>query len=135
MLVADAANVSQDGKANLLGVFEEIAAVSFPAMHPQLSVWMAFEANPFEVGRQVKAELRLVDGDGEVLVTVSQELRIPPPLEPGLPIRLKSIVPLRNTVFPVPGNYAFTLEVDGEEKQRTPLTVRQLIQRPPPSPS
>ena len=44
-LLADAANVSQDGKLNILGIFNGLGAAAFPATHPSMHLVLRFEAS------------------------------------------------------------------------------------------
>jgi hypothetical protein len=45
-VLADYANVSQDGKLNIMGIFQEINATSLPFVLPQMYLVMSFSAGP-----------------------------------------------------------------------------------------
>jgi hypothetical protein len=57
--LADAANVSQENKLNILGIFNIVWASAFPAIHPQLQLVMNFEASKAEEGKTKKLEIRM----------------------------------------------------------------------------
>ena len=50
-VLADHANVSDQGKLNILGIFDRILASNFPAVHPQLHPVLRFSASPAERGK------------------------------------------------------------------------------------
>ena len=43
-LFADAANLSQEGKLNILGVFDALQVGSLPAVHPRATLVLRFKA-------------------------------------------------------------------------------------------
>lgn len=51
-LVADYANISREGKLNILGIFDRIAAQSVPAVHSQMQLIMRLEADRAESERE-----------------------------------------------------------------------------------
>lgn len=63
-LLADYANVSREGKLNILGIFEQISAQSVPAVHPQMQLVMALEADRVDADREQKIGIELIDADG-----------------------------------------------------------------------
>jgi hypothetical protein len=123
-LLADEANVSQEGKLNVLGVFDRIAAPSFPVVHPKLVFVFRVQAEFADMGPPVAVRVRLVDEDGAVLFEASGELA-PPPVEPGQFATANQIFSLVGVQFPSPGIYKFLVSV-GEERHETPLSVVQL---------
>ncbi len=70
MLLADAANLSTEGKLNVLGAFERIVARSFPVMHPTMTVVIRMVATPAERGRKKQIGIRLLNQDGVELATL-----------------------------------------------------------------
>src|SRR6266516_3887748 len=61
-LLADGANVSREGKLNLLGIFDTLFARSFPTTHPQMQLVIRFEAAAQEAGSTRQVEIQLVGG-------------------------------------------------------------------------
>src|SRR5690348_13544432 len=62
--LADAANISVEGKLNLLGIFQKIGSTEFPC---QLSCALValFEADPFDRGTQCPVRIEFIDEDGQ----------------------------------------------------------------------
>jgi hypothetical protein len=51
-LLADSANVSQDGKLNILGIFENIMSFQFPVSHPTMALVFAVEGDTGDIERE-----------------------------------------------------------------------------------
>lgn len=123
-LLADEANISQEGKLNVLGVFDRIAAPSFPVVHPKLVFIFRVQAEFTDMGPPVPVRVRLLDQDGAVLFEASGELE-PPPVDPGEFATANQIFSLVGIQFPKPGIYKFLVSVGGEQHE-TPLALVQL---------
>ena len=123
-LLADGANVSQEGKLNILGSFAHINATSFPARHPEMHLVIRLESSPAEIGSQKKLEIKLLDEDANVIGTpIVGDLTVPPPKEQGQRIQIQAIMRLVDTVFPKKGRYVFAVLVDGKTEAEVPLSV------------
>ena len=140
-LLADAANVSGDGKLNILGVFNALGAATFPVVHPQMALVLRFEATRAESGKSRQVELQLADNDGSKLFQISAQLVVPPG-QPGTPIRLNHILMLNNIQFPKAGDYVFNVLVGDDQKAAIDLRLVEVRQpqtpaqpAPPPSES
>ena len=57
-LIADEANISQEGKLNVLGAFDRIAATSFPMVHPKMVFLFRLEARYGDGGASVPVRVR-----------------------------------------------------------------------------
>jgi hypothetical protein len=49
-LFADAANLSQEGKLNILGVFDAVQVAGFPAVHPRANIVLRVKGTQTDVG-------------------------------------------------------------------------------------
>ena len=133
-LIADSANISVEGKLNVLGEFDSIFASGEPATHPV--VWfvvkLLFDAT--DMG-QHKLLLRLVDDDGNTLLPpITGDLAVAPP-GPGYSGDRQSmpvILCARNLTIPRFGRYTFELRVDDRIVAEVPLYLRKL-QAPAPA--
>jgi hypothetical protein len=114
-LLADGANVTQDGKLNILGVFNALGAATFPATHPQMYLVMRFEAPRAEEGKTKQIEIHLADSDGNKLFTVATTLVVPQGT-PGSPIRLNHILALNGIRFDRAGDYVFNVLIGDDHK-------------------
>jgi hypothetical protein len=125
LLVADYANTTSDGKLNVMGIFQNISAVSFPTMHPEMYVIAQFAAGPAEYGRKFNIEIKLLNEDGAEVVSFSTEAQVPHGV-PGQVINMPILLRLVNTAFQEPGTYQFSVLVDGDEKDSLSIQVNQL---------
>jgi hypothetical protein len=107
----DAANVSREGKLNLLGIFNSIHAAEFPCTHPHLALVLRVEARLGEEGTY-PLEIRLVDEDGQQLFHIDGQLSLQG-AEPGRPMTAQTIMDINNLQLPRPGTYAFEVHLDG----------------------
>lgn len=121
-MVADEANVSREGKLNVLGVFDRIAAAGFPTRHPRMVFVFKLEARYGEEGKQSVVRVRLMDEDGGVLFDASGDV-IAPRVEPGDVASAYQIFPLMGATFEAPGAYKFVINVDDQLAHETLLYV------------
>ncbi|MBI4715134.1 MAG: hypothetical protein HY760_04230 [Nitrospirae bacterium] len=126
-LLAEYANVTSDGKLNILGIFDGIDAHNFPVVHRHLVLIMRVEAERVEIESPKKIEVRLIDEDGASLLSISGEIKfIEPP--PGVMIlSANNLLNFNDLGFAKAGNYEFKILVNGEVKGSVPLKVRQAL--------
>ncbi|HUP19634.1 MAG TPA: hypothetical protein VM778_06745 [Gemmatimonadota bacterium] len=103
----DAANVSREGKLNLLGIFNSIHAARFPAAHPHLALVLRVEARMGEEGTH-PLEIKLVDEDGKQLFEVNGQLQLQG-ARPGRPMTAQTIIDMNNFQLPRAGTYSFEI--------------------------
>lgn len=115
VLLADYANVSREGKLNVLGIFTEIYAQNFPIAHPQMHLIISWQATRAESGRAKKIEVQLLDEDGKKLFTVSNELVVPDG-KSGKLISGNNIMCFNGIRFEKAGQYAFHILVNDDQK-------------------
>jgi hypothetical protein len=123
-LIADEANVSQEGKLNVLGVFDRIAAPSFPTVHPKMVFVFRIEAGYGDGGQPVPVRVRLMDADGEVIFEAGGDI-VAPEVEPGDFATSHQLFSLVGVRFPHPGMYKFVIDLAGCPPHETPLVVVQ----------
>lgn len=126
-LIADSANVSVEGKINILGEFDTIWAPAVPATHP--SMWFVAKLNidGSDVGTH-RVLLRIVDEDGNtVLAPLTAELQVSAPdatfsgEHPSVPV----VLMVANAPFARFGKYIFELRIDDNIIAEVPLHVRK----------
>ncbi len=125
-VIADAANVSQEGKLNILGVFDTIWAREFPFRHGTMVFVVRVTASFIEAGSH-PMEVRLNDADGRRLFKAEGPLQVTGGA-PGRPVRPHLIMGLSGITFTEPGDYSFEVIVDGRHLRSVPLHV---VQAPP----
>ena len=98
-VLADAANVSVEGKLNIFGIFNNISAGNFPALHPHMKLVVAFEADMAEADKVKEVEIKLSDSDGNDLLMIRGQFTVPKGV-PGKKVRINHDFPLSGIVFP-----------------------------------
>lgn len=111
-MLADYANVTAEGKLNILGVFDMIFADRLPAVHPQTQLILRLEANPAEAGARKKLELKLMTADGHTRFAIGAELGfegrdVSKPV--GEMMKTDQIIGLQNVRFEFPGDYQIAI--------------------------
>ncbi|MFN8653935.1 MAG: hypothetical protein U0133_18680 [Gemmatimonadales bacterium] len=129
--LAEAANLSADGKINILGEFDTLWALGEPpVVHPSMVFVAKLKAGEADRGAH-KIQLRVVDEDMKlVALLVDAQMQLQdspiPGSEGGVPI----IVPVTAASFPDFGTYEFQLLIDDDVKCRPQVHVRRRV--PPP---
>lgn len=128
-ILADCANITREGKLNILGIFDRMQAQSFPYTHPQMQLVMRFEADIVESGKTKKVEIQLMDADGKRLFVLGGEMALGQG-RPGELISSHHILTLNMLKFERPDDYEFKILVNEELKAEIPLKV---VKASPPS--
>jgi hypothetical protein len=131
-VLADYANVTGDGKLNILGIFDRINLLQIPAVHPQMHLVLRIEAHPGELNRTYAVEIRLQDPAGAIIFEVKGE--IVPRGEPGQIVSTNQILTLNNLQLEKIGEYTFVVMVNNEVKTQIPLAVEFVAMTPSASP-
>lgn len=129
-LLADYANVTAEGKLNILGIFDRITVQSLPAVHPQMHLILRLEAHPVERNRSHTIEIRLFDPDGETVFEVKGDMM--PHGAAGGATATNQILTLNNLELRKSGGYMFVIFVNNDLKSEIPLGVE--LMTPPASP-
>ena len=124
-LLADYANVSREGKLNVMGVFNRIWAKEFPTVHPEMQLVFRLEAGPAERGQEKTIEIKLLDADGNVVQDLTGHLSVPSE-SADLTTQIDQILKLTNVTFQKSGDYRFDILVNGETKTTVKFAVEQL---------
>ena len=119
-LLADYANVTADGKLNILGVFDRINVTALPAVHPQMHLVMRFEAHARERDRVHNVEIRLHDPDGKTVFEVKGDVVSH---GTGRATASNQILTLNNLHLTKSGDYTFAVFVNDDLKSELPLGV------------
>ena len=125
VLVADYANVTREGKLNVLGIFTTINALSFPVIHPQMQLIYMWECNPSEAGRKKKIEIELRDADGKRNFLLEGEFEVPT-AHLARTVQGNEIVVLNNLSFEKPGSYVFNILVNGDPKEEVTFELSRV---------
>lgn len=112
-VLADAANVSVEGKLNILGQFDVIWADTVPVGWPEFCYVVRVRAGVADAGHHT-FELRILTDDGDLMAVASAAGEFEPAEEAGDEVAKNIILTIRLATFPEFGTYQFELRVDGE---------------------
>src|SRR5438034_1810345 len=109
---ADGANLSQEGKLNVLGVFDALQVGGFPAIHPRTHFVLRLKGSMDDIGHHTlgfrwlnPADEELWSSDGELIFFFKQKTAY----EMDLPIIAVIDLPLNSA-----GLYTMRVSLDGQ---------------------
>lgn len=111
-VLADAANVSQEGKLNITGIFTRLSGETFPLMHPSMVLVIVFGYHTSEAGDHAFT-LNIADEDGKKIAGAGGGFKLQRPPSHQLPPTGQFLLPLAMVTFPEPGVYSFDILIDG----------------------
>jgi len=121
-LFADAANLSVEGKLNILGVFDTLQVGAVPVVHPRAHLVVRLKGGRDDTG-QHSVGLEWVNPRGDSLWSSTGELSIgtPPPgvTEMDVPLIAAIDLPIDSS-----GNYVMRIAIDGVPHGEVKLNVR-----------
>ena len=121
-LFADAANISQEGKLNVLGVFDALQVTQLPAVHPRATMVVRLKALPDDVGRHTLA-FGWVSPGGDEIWSSSGELDVGPP-PPGASELDVPVIAAIDLPIQEPGTHVMRVSLDGDLCAELLLHVR-----------
>lgn len=124
-LAADYANITGEGKLNVMGIFNDINAFSFPTKHSSMYLIAKLAPELSEYGQTRAFTVILMDADANHIVELSGEFKVPQP-QNGRKPEVNIILDLKDVVFTKPGRYVFVLQVDKDQKDEYTLYVNQI---------
>lgn len=121
-LFADAANLSQEGKLNILGVFDALQVAALPAIHPRAHLVVHLKGTGADMGSHT-VSFRWLSPSGQELWTSQGDLNVgaPPPgvLEMDLPLIAQLDLPMDAV-----GSYSMAIAIDGQHTMDVGVQVR-----------
>jgi hypothetical protein len=121
-LFADSANISQEGKLNVLGVFDALQVASVPAVHPRATMIVRIKALADDVGQHVLAFAWVSPGGDEVWSSSGHlDVGAPPPgaTELDVPVIAAIDLPIQES-----GTHVMRVSLDGDLAAEILLHVR-----------
>lgn len=122
--VADFADVNQQGKLNIQGVFDRINAPAFPARHSTMFLVFRLKAEFEDSQKPHKLKIVLHDADNRESLRMEGDMQTPY-VPPGAFVSHNQIVRLNDIAFAAPGRYVFAVQVDDEGPFEVPFDVEQ----------
>jgi hypothetical protein len=124
-VLADYANLSQDGKLNILGIFQEINPPVLPFTHPQMYLVLSLTAGPAEFNTTRNFRIPLLHSDGQEILAMEAQMRVPSARRPGSRAYINETIGLAGLTFPQAGDYSFHILIGDDEKAVVPLHVNE----------
>lgn len=124
-LLADYANVSREGKLNIMGVFDNISATSVPTVHAQMQLVLTVEGSAIDAGKEHPLEIELQAPTKETVFKINGALnfgRVPT----GGAVKANSTIQLNNLIFQQYGRYCFRISINGMMLTEIPFTVVEI---------
>jgi len=125
-LLADFANATQEGKLNIMGIFDHLYAVSFPAVHRQLFLITSIETDPDDEDQTREINIQMINADGAVLTELKGQVNF----SRGKQI-FNQVHIFQDLRFEAPGAYQFNVFFEGHMVKTLDLELQFL----PPSPT
>lgn len=120
-LFADAANLSQEGKLNVLGVFDALHVASVPAVHPRATLVVRLKASPEDAGTHALSLTWVAPGGDEIWSSSGEvEVHSPPPgaVDVDIPVIAAIDLPIAEA-----GVHVMRVELDAEVEAEVGLHV------------
>jgi hypothetical protein len=127
-VLADYANVSQDGKLNIMGIFQEINPPVLPFALPQMYLVLSLSAGPAEFGSVRNIRIPLLHSDGQEIFSLQAQMQVPSARRPGSRAYMNEAIGLAGLTFAQAGDYAFHILIGDDEKATVPLHVNEPTQ-------
>jgi hypothetical protein len=124
IVVADYANLTGNNKLNVMGIFNELNPPSYPYRHPQMYLIIKLRAELGEFGDTRKVIIKLLDEDGNEMLVVPQQIKIPEMREGKRP-EINVMMSFNNLEFPKPGAYQFVVMVDKDHKGEVSIRANE----------
>ncbi len=118
---ADAANLSQEGKLNVLGVFDAVQVAGLPTVHPRTHFVVRLKADSSDAGSHVLA-FRWLNPMDEELWSSSGEMTVATPPNPVFEVDLP-IIACVDLPLNAPGQYRMEVVLDGKATAEARLIV------------
>ena len=121
-LFADAANISQEGKLNILGVFDALQIGTLPAVHPRATLVVRLKAEEGDEGLHALS-FGWISPNGAEIWSSSGEIQVgkPPPgaHDIDMPVIAAVDLPIQEA-----GTHTMRVELDHERRAEIVLHVR-----------
>jgi hypothetical protein len=129
---ADGANLSQEGKLNVLGVFDALHVSGFPSLHPRTHFVVRLKGTVEDTGAHTLT-FSWVNPEGDTLWSSDGELNVAPGPNPAMEMDLP-IIAVIDLPLNLPGLYTMQVALDGELTAEVRLHVTSSAQAVMPAP-
>jgi hypothetical protein len=130
-VLADSANVSREGKLNILGIFDRVMLRQIPGPLPPMQLVLRLEARPDDLGSEHTVRVRLVGPEGQPLFDINGTFT-PRARDAGQDVAVNQIINFSSMPLQQVGRHRVLVFVGDALKREIPLTVVQAPQPPKP---
>ena len=123
-LVCDHAEETADGKLDVHGIFNDLAAPGFPAKHDMVLV-MTVEWSRDDMGHY-DFDVNLTGPSGQTSMTIQGHSEVDRRDPDRPPARTRIVMPLQGVIFPYPGAYRFVIRIKGQDYEGPSLFLIQV---------
>lgn len=123
--LADAVNVSQEGKVNVTGIFDRLQTDIFPIIWPVIVIVIKIEGDVAETDKEHEITIKIVDEDGKPMVELKRAFRLSKSTSTLMPPAHGEILRIQNLEFVKAGTYSFDIFINGRYHDALPLYVVQ----------
>lgn len=121
-VLADYANVSREGKLNVMGIFDRVFARQLPSRFPPMRLVVRLEASPADLGTEHTIRVQLTDPEGATVFDINGAFTPRGP-EPDQTVSVNHVVRLADLPLQRTGLHTVVVWVDGERKRDVELRV------------
>jgi hypothetical protein len=127
-LFADAANLSQEGKLNIMGVFDALQVGTLPALHPRATLVVHLKGSAADAGTH-RVSLQWLSPSGTELWSSEGELGVSAPPQ-GVGDMDFPLIAQLDLPLDLAGGYLMRVGLDGMTHAEVPLQVRPASNAP-----
>ncbi|MEJ2501748.1 MAG: hypothetical protein P8177_00280 [Gemmatimonadota bacterium] len=121
-VLADYANVTRDGKLNVMGIFDRVFARQLPGRFPVMQLVIRLDAEYAELDTEHALRIQLADPDGQPLFDINAGFT-PRGGREGESASINHVVRLSDLPLHRPGRHRILIWVDGRLEREVPLKV------------
>lgn len=133
-VVADYANVTREGKLNVMGIFDRVYARQVPARFPPMQLVIRLEVDYAELDAEHSVRVQLGGPEGESVLDIDGSFT-PRGGQPGQKTSVNHILQLGNVPLERTGAHRILVWIDGDLKREVPIHVVQAPDAPSPDDS
>lgn len=130
-VLADYANVTREGKLNIMGIFDRVFTRQLPARFPPMQLVIRLEADFAELDAEHSVRVQLGAPDGDPVFDIDGTFT-PRGGQPGQKTSVNHILQLGNVPLQQTGQHRILVWIDGDLKREVPLHVVQAPDAPLP---
>lgn len=121
-VLADYANVSRDGKLNVMGIFDRVFARQLPSRFPPMQLVIRLEAQPGELNVEHAIRIQLVDPEDRAVFDLNGTFT-PRGVEPEQAVSINHVVRLADLPLQRTGTHRIRVWLDDQLEREVPLRV------------